>query len=141
MFFLYAAKIIQKMLHMKWYCRRDWSGIWRPAFQLVMFADSPRPHSSITQEPIVYSAITPIISAAAGKTTCLWPRGFALLSVSVCTQELQLSAQSMQKEREEVKSRMEESTARLLQLEEDMIGVTQKGLLKETELDGCDFLP
>lgn len=60
------------MLHTKWYCRRDWSGIWRPAFPLVMFADSPRPHSSIAQEPIVYSAITPIISAAAGKTTCLW---------------------------------------------------------------------
>uniref|UniRef100_A0A672TBY8 Tax1-binding protein 1 homolog B n=1 Tax=Sinocyclocheilus grahami TaxID=75366 RepID=A0A672TBY8_SINGR len=51
-------------------------------------------------------------------------------------QELQLSAQSLQEEREEVKRRMEESTARLLQLEEDLIGVTQKGLQKETELDG-----
>ncbi|XP_043117388.1 tax1-binding protein 1 homolog B isoform X4 [Puntigrus tetrazona] len=50
-------------------------------------------------------------------------------------QELQLSAQSLQEEREEVKKRMEESTARLLQLEEDLIGVTQKGLQKETELD------
>lgn len=59
----------------------------------------------------------------------------------LCTQELQLSAQSLQEEREEVKTRMEESTARLLQLEEDLIGVTQKGLQKETELDGCDFLP
>ncbi|XP_058601828.1 tax1-binding protein 1 homolog B isoform X4 [Onychostoma macrolepis] len=49
--------------------------------------------------------------------------------------ELQLSAQSLQEEREEVKRRMEESTARLLQLEEDLIGVTQKGLQKETELD------
>lgn len=57
------------------------------------------------------------------------------------TQELQLSAQSLQEEREEVKRRMEESTARLLQLEEDLIGVTQKGLQKETELDWCDFLP
>lgn len=28
-----------------------------------------------------------------------------------------------------------ESTARILQLEEDLIGVTQKGLQKETELD------
>ncbi|XP_056090381.1 tax1-binding protein 1 homolog B isoform X4 [Rhinichthys klamathensis goyatoka] len=50
-------------------------------------------------------------------------------------QELQLSAQSLQEEKEEVKRRMEESTARLLQLEEDLIGVTQKGLQKETELD------
>ncbi|XP_059363496.1 tax1-binding protein 1 homolog B isoform X4 [Carassius carassius] len=50
-------------------------------------------------------------------------------------QELQLSVQSLQEEREEVKRRMEESTARLLQLEEDLIGVTQKGLQKETELD------
>lgn len=57
------------------------------------------------------------------------------------TQELQLSAQSLQEEREEVKRRMEESTARLLQLEEDLIGVTQKGLQKETELDWYDFLP
>lgn len=36
---------------------------------------------------------------------------------------------------------MEENTARLLQLEEDLIGVTQKGLQKETELDWCVFLP
>ncbi|XP_051576437.1 tax1-binding protein 1 homolog B isoform X4 [Myxocyprinus asiaticus] len=50
-------------------------------------------------------------------------------------QELHLSAQSLQEEREVVKRRMEESTARLLQLEEDLIGVTQKGLQKETELD------
>ncbi|XP_060777793.1 tax1-binding protein 1 homolog B isoform X3 [Neoarius graeffei] len=50
-------------------------------------------------------------------------------------QELQLSSQSLQEEREEVKKRMEENTARLLQLEEDLIGVTQKGLQKETELD------
>uniref|UniRef100_A0A8C0YB80 Tax1 (human T-cell leukemia virus type I) binding protein 1b n=1 Tax=Cyprinus carpio carpio TaxID=630221 RepID=A0A8C0YB80_CYPCA len=50
-------------------------------------------------------------------------------------EELQLSAQGLQEEREEVKRRMEESTARLLQLEEDLIGVTQKGLQKETELD------
>lgn len=90
---------------------------------------------------MICSAITPIISAAAGKTTCLWLREFALLSVFVCTQELQLSAQGLQEEREEVKRRMEESTARLLQLEEDLIGVTQKGLQKETELDWYDFLP
>lgn len=32
--------------------------------------------------------------------------------------------------------RLEEATARVLQLEEDLIGVTQKGLQKETELDG-----
>ncbi|KAK7147718.1 hypothetical protein R3I94_010288 [Phoxinus phoxinus] len=50
-------------------------------------------------------------------------------------QEMQLSAQSLQEEKEEVKRRMEESTARVLQLEEDLIGVTQKGLQKETELD------
>ncbi|XP_017327013.1 tax1-binding protein 1 homolog B isoform X3 [Ictalurus punctatus] len=50
-------------------------------------------------------------------------------------QELQLSSQSLQEEREEVKKRMEENTARLLQLEDDLIGVTQKGLQKETELD------
>lgn len=40
----------------------------------------------------------------------------------------------------EVKSRLEEATARVIQLEEDLIGVTQKGLQKETELDrwgGC----
>lgn len=52
---------------------------------------------------------------------------------------MQLSSQSLQEEREEVKKRMEENTARLLQLEEDLIGVTQKGLQKETELDWCVF--
>ena len=36
---------------------------------------------------------------------------------------------------------MEENTARLLQLEEDLIGVTQKGLQKETELDWYVFPP
>lgn len=36
---------------------------------------------------------------------------------------------------------MEENTARLLQLEEDLIGVTQKGLQKETELDWYVFFP
>lgn len=51
-------------------------------------------------------------------------------------QELQSSSQALQEEKEEVKRRLEESTARVIQLEEDLIGVTQKGLQKETELDG-----
>ena len=51
-------------------------------------------------------------------------------------QELQNSSQALQEEREEVKRRLEEATARVLQLEQDLIGVTQKGLQKETELDG-----
>lgn len=50
-------------------------------------------------------------------------------------QEVQNSAQSLQEEKEEVKMRLEEATARVIQLEEDLIGVTQKGLQKETELD------
>lgn len=50
-------------------------------------------------------------------------------------QDLQLSYQSLQEEKEEVKRMLEEKTARLLQLEEDLIGVTQKGLQRETELD------
>ncbi|XP_030638612.1 tax1-binding protein 1 homolog B isoform X2 [Chanos chanos] len=50
-------------------------------------------------------------------------------------QELQLSSQTLQEEREEMKKISEEKMARLLQLEEDLIGVTQKGLQKETELD------
>lgn len=61
---------------------------------------------------------------------------------------MQNSAQALQEEKEEVKRRLEEATARVLQLEEDLIGVTQKGLLKETELDkwvqdlrsGCRFI-
>ena len=59
-----------------------------------------------------------------------------LLSVCFDVQELQNSSQALQEEREEVKRRLEEATARVLQLEEDLIGVTQKGLQKETELDG-----
>lgn len=51
------------------------------------------------------------------------------------SQEVQSSFQALQEEKEEVKRRLEEATARVLQLEEDLIGVTQKGLQKETELD------
>ncbi|XP_061677318.1 tax1-binding protein 1 homolog B isoform X2 [Syngnathoides biaculeatus] len=50
-------------------------------------------------------------------------------------QELQNSSQVLQEEKEEVKRRLEEATSRVLQLEEDLIGVTQRGLQKETELD------
>uniref|UniRef100_A0A8C9X420 Tax1 (human T-cell leukemia virus type I) binding protein 1b n=1 Tax=Sander lucioperca TaxID=283035 RepID=A0A8C9X420_SANLU len=51
------------------------------------------------------------------------------------SQEVQNSSQALQEEKEEVKRRLEEATARVIQLEEDLIGVTQKGLQKETELD------
>lgn len=50
-------------------------------------------------------------------------------------QEALHSSQALQEEKEEVKRRLEEATARVVQLEEDLIGVTQKGLQKETELD------
>ncbi|KAM3614687.1 uncharacterized protein V6R79_018001 [Siganus canaliculatus] len=50
-------------------------------------------------------------------------------------QEVQNSSKALQEEKEEVKLRLEEATARVIQLEEDLIGVTQKGLQKETELD------
>ncbi|XP_036394675.1 tax1-binding protein 1 homolog B isoform X4 [Megalops cyprinoides] len=50
-------------------------------------------------------------------------------------QELQSSSRTLQEEREEVKKRHQEVAARVHQLEEDLIGVTQKGIQKETELD------
>lgn len=50
-------------------------------------------------------------------------------------QDILSSSQALQEEKEEVKRRLEEATSRVLQLEEDLIGVTQKGLQKETELD------
>ncbi|KAJ8354443.1 hypothetical protein SKAU_G00220100 [Synaphobranchus kaupii] len=50
-------------------------------------------------------------------------------------QELQSASQNLQEEREEVKRKHQEVTARVHQLEEDLIGVTQKGIQKETELD------
>lgn len=53
----------------------------------------------------------------------------------IVSQEVQNSSQALQEEKEEVKRRLEEATARVIQLEEDLIGVTQKGLQKETELD------
>lgn len=56
----------------------------------------------------------------------------------IVSQEVQNSAQALQEEKEEVKRRLEEATARVIQLEEDLIGVTQKGLQKETELDRWD---
>uniref|UniRef100_H3DM51 Tax1 (human T-cell leukemia virus type I) binding protein 1b n=1 Tax=Tetraodon nigroviridis TaxID=99883 RepID=H3DM51_TETNG len=51
------------------------------------------------------------------------------------SQEVQSSSQALQEEKAEVKRRLEEANARVVQLEEDLIGVTQKGLQKETELD------
>lgn len=56
-------------------------------------------------------------------------------SYFIVSQEVQNSSQALQEEKEEVKRRLEEATARVIQLEEDLIGVTQKGLQKETELD------
>lgn len=61
----------------------------------------------------------------------LWPTLYFIVS-----QEVQNSSHALQEEKEEVKRRLEEATARVIQLEEDLIGVTQKGLQKETELDG-----
>lgn len=51
------------------------------------------------------------------------------------SQEVQSSSLALQEEKAEVKRRLEEANARVVQLEEDLIGVTQKGLQKETELD------
>lgn len=48
---------------------------------------------------------------------------------------MQHSSQALLEEKEEAKRRLEEATAKIVQLEEDLIGVTQKGLQKETELD------
>ncbi|CAG12000.1 unnamed protein product [Tetraodon nigroviridis] len=55
--------------------------------------------------------------------------------VGIFKQEVQSSSQALQEEKAEVKRRLEEANARVVQLEEDLIGVTQKGLQKETELD------
>ncbi|XP_026156355.1 tax1-binding protein 1 homolog A isoform X2 [Mastacembelus armatus] len=50
-------------------------------------------------------------------------------------QELLRSSQGLSEEREEVRRRLTEATDRIRQLEEDLLGVTQRGLQKETELD------
>ncbi|XP_060949058.1 tax1-binding protein 1 homolog A [Limanda limanda] len=50
-------------------------------------------------------------------------------------QELLRSSQGLSEEREEVRRRLNEATDRVRQLEEDLLGVSQRGLQKETELD------
>ncbi|XP_061598747.1 tax1-binding protein 1 homolog A isoform X2 [Cololabis saira] len=50
-------------------------------------------------------------------------------------QELLRSSQGLSEEREEVRRRLTEAKDRVRQLEEDLLGVTQRGLQKETELD------
>ncbi|XP_077599121.1 tax1-binding protein 1 homolog A [Stigmatopora nigra] len=50
-------------------------------------------------------------------------------------QELLRSSQSLSEEREEARRRLTEASDRVRQLEEDLLGVTQRGLQKETELD------
>lgn len=57
------------------------------------------------------------------------------LLLSYVSQEVQHSSQALLEEKEEVKRRLDEATARIIQLEEDLIGVTQKSIQKETELD------
>lgn len=52
-----------------------------------------------------------------------------------CPQDLLRSSQGLSEEREEVRKRLTEATDRVRQLEEDLLGVTQRGLQKETELD------
>uniref|UniRef100_A0A3Q2FQZ7 Tax1 (human T-cell leukemia virus type I) binding protein 1a n=1 Tax=Cyprinodon variegatus TaxID=28743 RepID=A0A3Q2FQZ7_CYPVA len=50
-------------------------------------------------------------------------------------QELLRSSQGLSDEREEVRRRLTEAKDRVRQLEEDLLGVNQRGLQKETELD------
>ncbi|TNN88112.1 Tax1-binding protein 1 B [Liparis tanakae] len=50
-------------------------------------------------------------------------------------QELLRSSQGLSEEREDVRRRLSEATERVRQLGEDLLGVTQRGLQKETELD------
>ncbi|XP_037549274.1 tax1-binding protein 1 homolog A [Nematolebias whitei] len=50
-------------------------------------------------------------------------------------QELLRSSQGLSEEREEVRRKLTEAKDRVRQLEEDLLGVTQRGLQKETELD------
>ncbi|KAM4725898.1 tax1-binding protein 1 homolog A isoform 1-T3 [Anableps anableps] len=50
-------------------------------------------------------------------------------------QELLRSSQGLSDEREEVRRRLTETKDRVRQLEDDLLGVTQRGLQKETELD------
>lgn len=64
-----------------------------------------------------------------------WIFFFSVTFIIIVSQEVQSSSQALQEEKAEVKRRLEEANARVVQLEEDLIGVTQKGLQKETELD------
>ncbi|XP_051926291.1 tax1-binding protein 1 homolog A isoform X1 [Hippocampus zosterae] len=50
-------------------------------------------------------------------------------------QELLRSSQCLSEEREEVRRRLTEATDRVRQLEGDLLGITQRGLQKETELN------
>lgn len=56
-------------------------------------------------------------------------------AASSVPQELLRSSQGLSEDREEVRRRLTEATDRVRQLEEDLLGVTQRGLQKETELD------
>ncbi|XP_028674060.2 tax1-binding protein 1 homolog B isoform X1 [Erpetoichthys calabaricus] len=50
-------------------------------------------------------------------------------------EELVQNTQSLKKENEEIRQKYQESFSKVLQLEEDLIEVTQKGIGRETELD------
>ncbi|XP_066571749.1 tax1-binding protein 1 homolog B isoform X2 [Amia ocellicauda] len=51
------------------------------------------------------------------------------------SKDLHHALQALKDEKEEIKKKFEEAKSRVIQLEEDLIGVTEKGIEKETELD------
>ena len=66
------------------------------------------------------------------------PPHSSLSSPPVCVlQELLRSSQGLSEEREEVRRRLCEACERVRHLEEELRGVSQRSLQKETELDWC----
>ncbi|XP_018605944.1 tax1-binding protein 1 homolog A isoform X2 [Scleropages formosus] len=59
----------------------------------------------------------------------------ACSQLRIKNQELQQSSQILQEEKEDMKRKHDQALGRVHQLEEDLIGVTQRGIQKETELD------
>ena len=80
---------------------------------------------------LLFSELSPLIRR-------LWLAVAPVTAIHSCfsvPQELLRSSQGLSEEREEVRRRLTEATDRVRQLEEDLLGVTQRGLQKETELD------
>uniref|UniRef100_A0A8C5MXJ2 Uncharacterized protein n=1 Tax=Leptobrachium leishanense TaxID=445787 RepID=A0A8C5MXJ2_9ANUR len=91
--------------------------------------------------PFQFRTTSPVEKEELAKTTAVLEKEIGQLRQQVealeaeLTQEIKQMSESFKTEREEFKKKYDEMSCRIIQLEEDIVRVTQKAIAKETELD------